>query len=117
MRSRGTATAASRSRLPTLAAQEHLERQQRPQRVAVVAHTAVVLGEDAIDGRGIEMLLDPRVARSERRADVATQVLAKPAVQRHAEAALGTVEDLIRHQVTDRGLEHALELDAAQLQA
>jgi hypothetical protein len=65
----------------------------------VVARPAVVLGKDVIDRRPLQVGLDARVGGPERRCDVLTQILAKPAIQRDAEAALGPVEDVVGDEV------------------
>ena len=51
---------------------------------------------------GAKVLLHSRVAGAERRVHVAREVLAKPAVERHAEALLRPVEDLGRQEVARR---------------
>src|SRR2546423_12664745 len=93
------------SRLPALAPEEDLEREQGPESVSVVACARLVLGEHCVECLGNEVLLHARVGSAERGGDVVTQVLAEPAIERHAETALGAIENLVGQQVLHGGLE------------
>src|SRR4051812_18626854 len=86
-------------RLPALPAEKNLQREQCPQRIPVVVGASVVLGYQLVDRSTDEVLLDSSVGRAQARADVAAEVLAKPAVERHAEAALRPAQDLGRDDV------------------
>src|SRR5215216_3132388 len=101
---------------PSLAPQEHLKGEQRPQRFAMVAGAGVMVGDQLIHRSSHQVLLDPRVGGSEGRADVAPQILAEPAVERYAEAPLRALEDLLRHDVGHGGFQHPLQREAAGLE-
>src|SRR4051794_36051115 len=102
---------------PALTAEEHLERQQRPQRVAVVAGARHVLADDPIERAGVEAMAHPRALAEQHALGVPAQVGADPAVERDAEAALAAREDLGGHEGPHRVLEHALERQPAGLEA
>ena len=56
--------------------------------------TSTVFANQAIDLFAGEMLLHPRGAGTQGRAHVAAQVISKPAVERHTEAALTSCQHL-----------------------
>src|ERR687886_2150058 len=102
---------------PALTAQEHLEREKGPQRVPVAARAAHVVADDPLERVLVEVVAHARVGAEEHRLGVRAQVGAKPAVERDAEPALAAGEDLGRDDRPDRILEHALEREAARLEA
>ena len=81
----------------------------------MAGRSRAVLREQLIYGVSIGVSTDPRPG-SEHRLGVDIQVLAEPPVQRHAEAALGPREDVLRQQIGHGVLEHALERQAASLE-
>src|SRR3954449_8281724 len=102
--------------LPALAAEKNLQCEKSPQGVAVVVRPDVVLGYQLVHRATDEVLLDTGVGRAEGRADVAAQVFAEPAVERHPEPALRAVQDLRRHDVGDSAAQDALQREASSLQ-
>src|SRR3954453_3387538 len=103
-------------RLPALAAEENLQCEQSPQGIAVVVRPDVVLGYQLVHRATDEVLLDTGVRRAEGRADVAAQVFAEPAVERHAKPSLRPVQDLRREHVGDSAAQDALQGEAPSLQ-
>src|SRR5256885_570240 len=87
-----------RARLRRQRAQPDLEREQRPQLLAVIAHAALMLVDDAVDGAAIEPLPQAR-AVAQVIAEVGAQVLAEPGAERHAEAHLAARANLRRQEV------------------
>src|ERR1044072_4186817 len=91
--------------LPVLATQEDLERQQRPEAMAVVDRTCGVLGEETIDACAVEVVAHSRIRGAQRAGDVARKILAEPAVHGHTKALLAALDDRRREQGGHRGLE------------
>ena len=77
-------------------AQEQLEREQRPQRVTVVARAALVLGEQPVDLSAVEVRCARCAPGPSDRRSLGVEVLAEPAVERHPEAVLASRQDLLR---------------------
>src|SRR4051794_20822228 len=102
---------------PALTAQEHLERQQRPQRVAVVASAGHVLADDAAQGLLVQVVACARRVAQQHALGVGAQVGPEPTVERDAEAALTAAEDLRGQRRPDRVLQDALERQPAGLEA
>src|SRR4051794_6598661 len=100
--------------LPALAAEKNLQREQSPQGIAVLVRPSVVLGYQPVDRRAYEVLLDAGIRGAEGRADVWAQVLAEPAVERHAKPALRAVQDLRRNDVGDGPAQDALQGQTAR---
>ena len=73
--------------LPPLPAQEDLEGEQHPQRLAMIASPARVRCEHRVNRLRRRVTLDPGIRRSERRVDVDTEILAKPPIEWDAEAS------------------------------
>src|SRR3954462_2395802 len=88
-----------RGHLPALAAKKNLQREQCPQRIAVVMGTSVMLRYQLVDRGAGEVLLDAGVGRAEGRPDIAAEVFPEPAVERHAESAFRAGQDLRRDDV------------------
>ena len=113
--SRCRASAARGHRSPPLAAQEDLERQQGPERVPVVAAPGAGARRASRSTASATRCSLTRASRAERGCHVVAQVLAEPAVERHAEAALRPLRISRGSRSRDRRLEHALEAQAAGL--
>src|SRR5918911_3858456 len=79
---------------PALTAQEHLEREQRPERVPVAPGAAHVLGDDPLERVLGEVVADTGVGPEQHALGVGAQVGAEPAVERDAEPALAAAQDL-----------------------
>src|SRR5215208_4511975 len=90
---------------PTLAAQEDLEGEQRPEGLTVICAPCVVLGQEAVQRFRHEVSPDTCVRGAERRAEIGPELRAEPEVQRDTEAPLAARHDLGRKQVGHRRLE------------
>src|SRR4051812_19675154 len=102
---------------PALTAQEHLQREQRPQRVPVAARAGHVLADDALQRALVEVVADARAVAEEHALRVGAQVRAEPAVERDAEAPLAAGQDLRGQDRPHRVAQHALEREPACLEA
>src|SRR3954468_754930 len=87
---------------PTNLLQPALETDERPEAMAEVGAALLVIVDERLDGRRLEIRARRRRRSEQRVADVLAQLAAEPGVERDAKAGLRPAIDVFRDQIGER---------------